>query len=322
MTRHSSEKQRRPSHGGGRFDEFLVETAEAGQRLDVFLAEKLADRHSRAQLQKLIKNGAVLVNGKHVTPHYAVKPGEAVRVEKLEKSVEDLPAEPIPLEILFEDNELIIVNKPAGMVVHPAHGNPNHTLVNALLFHVQQLSHTEDKVRPGIVHRLDKDTSGVMAVAKTDFAHAQLAKQFKDHTIERIYHAIVRGVIQHDEGICEEPVGRAFLNKKKVIVKPSGGKEAATYFRVVKRFPKATFVEIRPQTGRTHQIRVHLSHMGHAVLGDTFYGIPFPPIQRQALHASSLGFEHPRTRKWLSFTTELPDDMQELLRVLETSPAS
>jgi len=301
-----------------RFEEFIVDEVEAGKRLDVFLAGKLAEVHSRAHLQKMIKNGGGLAGDRHVTPHYAVKAGEKIRVEKLERPREDLPAEAIPLEILHEDDALIIVNKPAGMVVHPAHGNPNHTLVNALLFHVRHLSHEQDKVRPGIVHRLDKDTSGVMVVAKTDIAHAKLARQFKDHTIDRVYHAIVRGVIQHDEGIIEEPVGRAFLNRKKVIVKPSGGKDAVTYFRVVKRFPKGTLVEIRPRTGRTHQIRVHLAHLGHVVLGDTFYGIPFPPIKRQALHASSLGFEHPTTKKRLSFTSELPEDMRELLRALET----
>lgn len=305
-----------------RFDEFLVEDTDSQERLDVFLAGKLSDRHSRAQVQKLIRNGAVLVDGKAVTPHYAVKAGDRVRVEKLEKPADDLPAEAIPLDVLFEDDELIIVNKPAGMVVHPAHGNPNHTLVNALLFHVQKLSHTEDKVRPGIVHRLDKDTSGVMVVAKTDYTHAKLAKQFKDHTIDRVYHAVVRGVVQHDEGICEEPVGRAFLNRKKVIVKPSGGKDAVTRFRVVKRFANATLLEIRPQTGRTHQIRVHLAHLGHPVLGDTFYGTMHPRIQRQALHASTLGFEHPRTKKSLSFTTELPEDIRGLLRFLESSPSA
>jgi 23S rRNA pseudouridine1911/1915/1917 synthase len=300
-----------------RFDEFIVEELETQKRLDVFLAAKLSDRHSRAQLQKLIRNGGVLVNGRAVTPHYAIKPGEKVCVEKLEQSHEDLPAEAIPIEVLYEDDEVILVNKPAGMVVHPAHGNPNHTLVNALLFHVQNLSHEGDRVRPGIVHRLDKDTSGVMVVAKTDIAHAKLAKQFKDHTIDRVYHAVVRGVVQHDEGVIEEPVGRAFLNRKKVIVKPSGGKDAVTHFRVLKRFAKGTLVEIRPKTGRTHQIRVHFAHLGHAVLGDTFYGIPFPPIQRQALHASALGFEHPKTGKGMSFTTELPEDMRELIRFLE-----
>ncbi|HOG23900.1 MAG: Ribosomal large subunit pseudouridine synthase D [Candidatus Omnitrophica bacterium ADurb.Bin292] len=304
----------------GRFDEFIVDEAESQLRLDVFLAAKLSDRHSRAQLQKMIRSGGVLVEGKTVTPHYAVKAGERISVEKLERPRVDLPAEAIPIEILHEDEALIVVNKPAGMVVHPAHGNPNHTLVNALLFHVRNLSHEGDKVRPGIVHRLDKDTSGVMVVAKTDIAHSKLAKQFKDHSIERVYHAIVRGVIQHDEGVIEEPVGRAFLNRKKVIVKPSGGKDAVTYFKVKQRFSRGTLVEIRPQTGRTHQIRVHLAHLGHPVLGDTLYGIPFPSIQRQALHASFLGFEHPDHGKRVSFSSELPRDMKELLSFLETRP--
>lgn len=301
-----------------RFSEFIVEAMEAEQRLDVFLAQKMADRHSRAQLQKLIKNGGVLVDGKAVSPHYPVKEGEKIHVEKLDTPVEDLPAEAIPLDIVYEDEDCLVVNKPAGMVVHPAHGNPNHTLVNALLFHVQNLAHAGDKVRPGIVHRLDKDTSGLLVVAKNDYTHAKLAKQFKDHTIERVYQAIVRGVVQHDEGICDEPVGRAFLNRKKVVIQPSGGKEAMTYFKVLKRFPNATLVEVRPKTGRTHQIRVHFAHMGHAVLGDTFYGIPFPPIQRQALHAMTLGFEQPRTKKWISLKSELPEDMQKLLRFLES----
>ncbi|HNX69137.1 MAG TPA: RluA family pseudouridine synthase [Candidatus Omnitrophota bacterium] len=303
-----------------RFSEFIVEADEAEQRLDVFLAQKMSDQHSRAQLQKLIKNGGVLVDGKVVTPHYAVKPGEKIHVEKLDTPHEELPAEPIALDIVYEDDDCLVVNKPAGMVVHPAPGNPHHTLVNALLFHVQNLGNSEDKIRPGIVHRLDKDTSGLLVVAKNDYTHAKLAKQFKDHSIDRVYHAIVRGVVQHDEGVCEEPVGRAFLNRKKVVVRPSGGKEATTCFKVLKRFPNATLVEIRPKTGRTHQIRVHFAHMGHAVLGDSFYGTPFPPIRRQALHASALGFEQPRTKKWIRLTSEMPEDMQNLLRFLEAQP--
>ena len=301
-----------------RFKEFLVEDMEAEQRLDVYLAEKMSDQHSRAHLQKMIKNGAVTVNGKDVTPHYAVKSGDKVRVEKLDLPVEDLPAEAIDLDIVYEDDDCLVVNKKAGMVVHPAHGNPNHTLVNALLFHVQSLGDSENKVRPGIVHRLDKDTSGLLVVAKNDSAHAKLALQFKEHTIDRVYNALVRGVVQHDEGVCEEPVGRAFLNRKKVVIRPSGGKDAITFFRVLKRFPNATFVEIRPKTGRTHQIRVHFAHMGHPVLGDALYGVQFPPIKRQALHALSLGFEQPRTKKWVQLTSELPEDMQELLNFLES----
>jgi 23S rRNA pseudouridine1911/1915/1917 synthase len=290
---------------------------EAEQRLDVFLAQKMSDQHSRSHLQKMIKNGGVLADGKNVSPHYLVKEGERIRVEKLDMPEEDLPAEAIHLDIVYEDDDCLVVNKAAGMVVHPAHGNPRHTLVNALLFHVQSLGNAKDKVRPGIVHRLDKDTSGLLVVAKNDYAHAKLALQFKEHTIDRVYNAIVRGVVQHDEGVCEEPVGRAFLNRKKVVVRPSGGKDAVTYFRVLKRFPNATFVEIRPKTGRTHQIRVHFAHMGHPVLGDALYGVQFPPIKRQALHALSIGFEQPRTKKRIHLTSELPEDMQGLLRFLE-----
>ena len=303
-----------------RFTEFVVESMEAEQRLDVFLAQKMSHQHSRAHLQKMIKNGGVLVDGKDVTPHYAVKVGEKIRVEKLDMPEEDLSAEAIPLDIVYEDDDCLVVNKAAGMVVHPAHGNPRHTLVNALLFHVQNLGNFKDKVRPGIVHRLDKDTSGLLVVAKNDYAHDKLARQFKDHTIDRVYNAIVRGVVQHDEGVCEEPVGRAFLNRKKVVIRPSGGKDAVTFFRVLKRFRNATFVEIRPKTGRTHQISVHFAHMGHPVLGDALYGIQFPPIKRQALHALSLGFEQPRTKKWIHLTSELPQDMQGLLRFLEEQP--
>lgn len=301
-----------------RFEEFFVAAGEAQQRLDVFLAEKMSDRHSRAHLQKMIKNGAVVVNGLTMTPHYPVKGGDKVRVEKLDAPIEDLPAEAIPLDIVYEDDDCLVVNKSAGMVVHPAHGNPRHTLVNALLFHVQSLGNAADKVRPGIVHRLDKDTSGLLVVAKNDHAHDRLARQFKDHTIDRVYNAVVRGVVQHDEGFCDEPVGRAFLNRKKVVIRPSGGKEALTFFKVLKRFKNATFVEIRPKTGRTHQIRVHFAHLGHPVLGDKLYGVPFPPIKRQALHALTLGFEQPRTKKWISLTSELPEDMQGLLRFLQS----
>ncbi len=300
--------------------EYTVGPGEAQARLDVYLADKMAAQHSRAQVQKRIRNGAVLVNDAAVTPHYPVKEGDKVRVEQLDAPADGLPAEAIPLKIVYEDDDCLVVDKEAGMVVHPAHGNPCHTLVNALLFHVRSLGNASDKIRPGIVHRLDKDTSGLLVVAKNDFTHAKLARQFKDHTIERVYRAVVRGVVQHDEGICEEPVGRAFLNRKKVVVRPSGGKDAVTCFRVIQRYARATVVEVRPKTGRTHQIRVHFAHMGHPILGDTFYGVPCPLIRRQALHAAVLGFEQPRTRKWISLTSELPEDMRELLASLGTLP--
>ena len=193
-----------------------VEAEEQGKRLDVYLAGALADLFSRSQIKKMIDSGAIKVRGGTVSAHYKVKVGEEVEVEISENSDDGSRAENIPLDLLYEDEDLILVNKPPGMVVHPAHGNPHHTLVNALLFHTKSLSEKGGAVRPGIVHRLDKDTSGIMVIAKNDRAHTLLAKQFKNQTIERFYRVIVRGVVQHDEGLCEEPVGRAFLNRKKV----------------------------------------------------------------------------------------------------------
>lgn len=295
-----------------------VEAEEQGKRLDLYLSGVLADLFSRSQIKKMIDAGAVKVRGGSVSAHYKVKAGEEVEVDIPEDEDDGSRAENIPLNILYEDEDLILVNKPPGMVVHPAHGNPHHTLVNALLFHTKSLSEKGGALRPGIVHRLDKDTSGIMVVAKNDRAHTALAKQFKNQTIERFYRVIVRGVVQHDEGLCEEPVGRAFLNRKKVVVRPSGGKEALTYFKVLKRFPKATLLEVRPQTGRTHQIRVHMGHIGHPVIGDSFYGVPSLWIARQAVHAFALGFEHPKTHEKIYQECPIPSDMQDLLHHLST----
>lgn len=298
--------------------ELLVAPPEAGLRLDQLLATKLADRLSRSQVKKLIESGEVKVGSEVVTvAHYRVKPGERIQLEWEKWGEEKTRAEAIPLDIVYEDPDLVVVNKPAGMVVHPAHGNPAHTLVNALLYHVRSLSQAGGPIRPGIVHRLDRDTSGLLVVAKNDAAHFFLARQFKDHAIERSYDAIVRGVVQHEEGEIDEPVGRAFLNRKKVIVRPSGGKPAVTYYRVKRRFRQATWLEIRPKTGRTHQIRVHLAHLGHPVLGDEFYGMKALGIDRQALHASRLGLTHPRTQEKLVFEAPLPEDMRVLIKTLE-----
>jgi 23S rRNA pseudouridine1911/1915/1917 synthase len=296
----------------------LVPSTAQGERLDIYLAKVWVERFSRSQIKKLIDSQSVRVNGKSVSAHYRVKGGDQIQLEALPAEEETTRAEDIPLEIIYEDEEILIVNKPAGMVVHPAHGNPRHTLVNALLYHTQKLSSFGGEVRPGIVHRLDKDTSGILVVAKTNQAHAFLSRQFKKHTIQRTYYAVVRGVVQHDEGICEEPVGRAFLSRKKVVVKPAGGKEARTHYRVVKRFKHATLLEVEPKTGRTHQIRVHLAHLGHPVLGDLFYGVPSPWIERQALHAARLSFLHPKTREQVSFESPLPSDMKHLLSCLES----
>ncbi|MDP3919951.1 MAG: RluA family pseudouridine synthase [Candidatus Omnitrophota bacterium] len=298
-------------------EHMVVDEEEEKTRLDIYLSRRFTERFSRSQIRKLIDLGAVTVGGRDVTAHYRVKKDDEIKIEWQQPGDDETRAENIPLEILHEDEEIVVVNKPVGMVVHPAHGNLTHTMVNALLYHFKELSHSGDPIRPGIVHRLDKDTSGVLVVAKNDRAHRLLANQFKDHTIERVYHAVVRGVVQHDEGVCEQPVGRAFLNRKKVIVKPSGGKAAITFFRVLKRFKNASLLEVRPQTGRTHQIRVHLASLNHPVLGDGLYGVRSPWIQRHSLHASGLGFAHPKSSQRVYFASQLPKDIRDLLSHLE-----
>lgn len=301
--------------------EWTVGLQDAGFRLDVFLAGCLKGEQSRSQLQKAIREGDVLVNGNPASVHYSTKTGDVVTMKVFEIQESRPLAESIDVDIRYEDEDCLVVYKPAGLVVHPAPGNPSGTLVNALLGHVKDLSSVGASERPGIVHRLDKDTSGLLVVAKNKQAHAHLSQQFRDHTNERVYYAVVRGIVQHDEGKCEEPVGRAFMNKKKVMVKPTGGRDALTFFKVLKRFNHASLVEVRLQTGRTHQIRVHFQHMGHPVYGDSLYGYPSQWIDRQALHAAVLGFEQPRTGKWIRIESEMPDDMKYLLKQLETEEA-
>ena len=297
-------------------------TDDAGFRLDVFLAGQLKGEHSRSQLQKSIRDGGVLVNGKPASVHYAVKVGDVIALKPFEMEIDHPGAEDIALDIRYEDEDCLVVYKPAGLVVHPAPGNPSGTLVNALLGYVKDLGSVGLVERPGIVHRLDKDTSGLLVVAKNKKAHANLSKQFKDHTIDRVYYALVRGIVQHDEGKCEEPVGRAYMSRKKVVIKPSGGKDALTYYKVLKRFNNSSFVEVRLQTGRTHQIRVHFKHMGHPVYGDSLYGYPSRLINRQALHAAVIGFDHPRTGRLVHVKCDMPEDMKNLLKVLETEEKS
>jgi 23S rRNA pseudouridine1911/1915/1917 synthase len=297
--------------------EVRVDEDNEGKRLDVYLAEALSERFSRSQIKKWIEQGGVKIKDREVSAHYKVKQGDKIHVEMVEEVDDGTRAENIPLEIFYEDEDLLLVNKPAGMVVHPAHGNPTHTLVNALLYHVQKLSGVSGASRPGIVHRLDKGTSGILIVAKNDRTHAFLAEQFKSQSIDRFYRVVVKGVVQHQEGIIEEPVGRAFLNRRKIMVKPSGGKDALTYYTVMKRYAKATLLEIKIQTGRTHQIRVHMRHLDHPVIGDEIYGVVSPYIDRQAVHAFSLAFTHPKTKKRMYFECPLPADMQDLLKKLE-----
>lgn len=301
-------------------NQWTVGVNDAGFRLDVFIAGCLKGEHSRSQLQIAIREGCVLVNDKPASTHYAVKLGDVVTLKPFEVEQGQPLAEKIALDIRYEDDDCLVVYKPAGLVVHPAPGNPTGTLVNALLGYVKDLGSVGQIERPGIVHRLDKDTSGLLVVAKNKKAHTHLSAQFKAHTIDRVYYAIVRGIVQHDEGKCEEPVGRAFMSRKKVVVKHTGGKDALTFFKVLKRFNNASFVEVRLQTGRTHQIRVHFKHMGHPVYGDATYGYPSRLINRQALHAAVIGFAHPRTGKLVHVKCDMPEDMKQLLKIIETEP--
>ena len=289
----------------------------AAERLDYYLAKELPELFSRTKIKRLIEEGKIQLNARAAKPHTRVQGGDQISISFELESEDETRAESIPLDIVFEDEELIVVNKPAGMVVHPGSGNPKGTLVNALLHHTKSLALMGDQVRPGIVHRLDKDTSGLLVVAKTDFAHRILADQFKRHQIDRRYWVVVKGVVQHDEMRSEEPLGRSVLNRKRVVVRPDVGKLSITNLRVLKRFKKATLLEAKPETGRTHQIRVHLRTLGYPVLGDLVYGVASPFIRRQALHAKELGFTHPQTQEKLLFNSAVPADMAQLLDKLK-----
>lgn len=297
---------------------FQVDPTETGIRIDTFLARKLMGELSRSQLKKYFASGSITLNDAKCKPHTIIKGGDEIHVDLVTEGGMAVEPEEIPLDIVYEDKDILVINKPVGMVVHPAPGNKEHTLVNALVFHLGgELAKSSDVLRPGIVHRLDKDTSGLLVVAKNETAHASLAKQIKNRTAKRIYWVFVKGVVQHDEGECREPIGRAFVNRKKIVVKSTGGKTAHTMFRVLKRYKHSSLLEVSLGTGRTHQIRVHMAHLNHPVLGDDFYGVKNPHINRQALHAKKLVIQHPRTGKTLTFESELPEDMKYLIQQLE-----
>jgi 23S rRNA pseudouridine1911/1915/1917 synthase len=289
---------------------YLIETEGVNTRIDVFLKDRAPD-FSRTLLKDLILKGRVLVNGAKVKPHYKLKAGDRLQWLIPDALESDLQPEDIPLDILFEDKDLIVLNKPSGLVVHPGVGNQTHTLVQALLFHTKELS-CVNKERPGIVHRLDKETSGVMVIAKNNPTHLELARQFKKHAIERRYIALVAGKVNFDEGVVDVPLKRHLLDRKKMAVSfTQEAKEAHTFYRVLKRYPEFTVVELFPQTGRTHQLRVHLSYLGHPILGDMTYGKKknFP---RLALHAKDLGFTHPSTGEFMKFESPLPLEMKSV----------
>ena len=289
----------------------LVVPADAApERVDRRLARLLADVCSRTQVQRWIKQGRVRRNGQPVTADARVHPGDTLTVAIVPEPVQsDLTPEPIPLDILYEDEALLMVNKPAGLVVHPGAGHATGTLVHGLLAHAQRLSQVAGPSKPGIVHRLDKDTSGVMVVAKTDVAHRALARQFADRTVRRTYVALVSGVIPYDTGVIDAPLGRHPKDRQRIAVRPAGwGREAITRYTVLRRLPGATWLELTPQTGRTHQLRVHLAHLGYPILGDPRYG-KRGGVTRQALHAARLGFRHPTTGESVEFTAPLPREL-------------
>ena len=289
------------------------------ERVDKCIAA-LIDSLSRSFIQKMIKEGRVCINGLPVKASYQVKAGDDLSFLLPKAQEPDIEPENIPLDILYEDSDVLVVNKPKDMVVHPAAGHYSHTLVNAVLYHCRgQLSGINGVLRPGIVHRIDKDTTGSVIVCKNDAAHQALAVQFADHTITRRYRAIVHGVLTDDEGIIDAPIGRDNADRKKMAVNQVNGKRAVTHYTVLKRFERFTYIECRLETGRTHQIRVHMASIGHPLLGDSVYGpkkCPFPKLEGQTLHAMILGFVHPRTGAYIETSAPLPEYFQRLLDLL------
>ncbi|MFH1790626.1 MAG: RluA family pseudouridine synthase [Candidatus Omnitrophota bacterium] len=293
--------------------EFTAGAADSGSRLDVFLVERLNHKESRSFVKKIIDNAGVLVNGTHHKAHFTMHEGDRVCIEIPSPLPVVMRPENIPITIVYEDEDLIVLNKQAGLVVHPAPGHYTGTLINALLYHCKNLSGIGGVIRPGLVHRLDKDTSGLMVVAKTDTAHQSLAGQFKSRKARREYVALVRGIVQLDTGVVELPIGRSPFDRKRMDVSFTNSREARTTYHVVKRYRDFTMVRLTLDTGRTHQIRVHMAHIGHPVVGDATYGSR-KGSDRQALHAKSLFFRHPVTKEEMGFDSDMPADMAEILK--------
>ena len=290
----------------------------AGRRVDAWLAANLEDV-TRSAAQRLLEEGRVTCGGKPLAKNYKLTGSETLEVALPEPEPVDVTPQDIPLNVVYEDDDVIVVNKPKGLVVHPAPGHPDGTLVNALLYHCgDSLSGVGGELRPGIVHRIDRDTSGLIIAAKNDFAHQRLAAQLQDHTLARIYHCIVVGNLREDAGTVDAPIGRHPVDRKKMAV-AANGRPAVTHWRVLERFQGFCYVECRLETGRTHQIRVHMAHIGHPILGDTVYGNkkPVPGLHGQCLHAVGLRFLHPRTGEAVEMYCELPEEFQNQLWKLE-----
>ena len=300
--------------------EFIVKAEEAGKRIDAYLSSKNEDI-SRVAIQRLIEEEKILVNGKKTKASYKVQENDKITQEEEKPQEINLKAQDIPIEIIYEDDDIIVVNKPKGLVVHPANGNPDGTLVNAIMAICKDsLSGIGGEIRPGIVHRLDKDTSGILVVAKNDKAHINMSEQIKNHTVQKTYIALVRGIVKENEATINMPIGRSTKDRKKMAV-TKNGKEAITHFKVIKRYPNenCTLLEVKIETGRTHQIRVHLSQIGYPVIGDTTYssGRNKWGVQGQCLHAKSLEFKHPITQKEMFLEAELPEYLQKIIKELE-----
>ena len=298
---------------------FHVSEKEAYKRIDQYLASHLP--LSRTAIQRLIKENLVKANKKEVKANYKIHPEDEVEVYIPSPSPSPLLPEPIPLNILYEDEHLLLVNKPTGLVVHPAPGHKNGTLVNALLHYCKDLKGIGGRERPGLVHRLDKDTSGVLIIAKSDPVHRHLSNQFKLHTINRVYIALIHGVMKKNSGIIDLPIGRDTKDRKKISIKTVKPKHAITHFKVIRRYSDATLIELKPETGRTHQLRVHLSHLHYPVAGDKTYGgrgygkLGRTKIDRLMLHAMKLGFIHPQTGEYMEFEAPIPEEMKGVLDI-------
>lgn len=286
-----------------------------GIRIDKYLLDKLDI--SRNKIQKLINDNNILVNGKSVKASYIVRVDDLIECDFLYKEKIDILPEDIPLDIVYEDDDLLVVNKPSGMVVHPAVGNYSHTLVNALMYHCNNLSQVNGVIRPGIVHRIDADTSGLLLVAKNDIAHVDLAKQISEKSVKREYIALVDGVIKEDTATIDAPIGRDVKNRKKMCVTADNSKDAITNIRVIERYKNSTLITCSLLTGRTHQIRVHMNYIGHSVINDPVYGSKklIDPLFGQMLHARKIGFVHPRTHEYMEFSCEPPDKFLDILEM-------
>lgn len=299
---------------------FSIKKEDENQRIDIYLSKKNADM-SRVTVQRLIDEEKILVNGKRTKASYKIQENDLITLEEEKPKEISLKAQNIPIKIIYEDNDIIVVNKPKGMVVHPANGNPDGTLVNAIMAICKDsLSGIGGEIRPGIVHRLDKDTSGIIIVAKNDKAHIAISEQIKKHEVQKTYIALVKGIVKENEATINMPIGRSTKDRKKMAV-TKNGKEAITHFKVIERFPKhnCTLLEVKIETGRTHQIRVHLSQIGYPIIGDNVYsnGKNEWDIQGQCLHAKSLKFKHPITENEMFLEAELPEYFKEILEKLK-----